>query len=64
MQNTWKNTTLLFLVGNVGAYPVLVKKPPPGKLVSFLPLFSIGTFLIIQGVFLGICYTYMKAQPW
>ncbi|XP_013386039.1 probable cation-transporting ATPase 13A3 isoform X2 [Lingula anatina] len=50
--------------GNVGAYPVLVKRPPPSKLMATVPLLSIGSFLIIQCCFLTFCWLLMQAEPW
>ncbi|KAG8195088.1 hypothetical protein JTE90_029667 [Oedothorax gibbosus] len=52
------------LFGSTHAFPGLVKRPPTRSIISFLPQFSVFSFLIIQiGVYV-IAYKYTLLQPW
>ncbi|XP_054717566.1 probable cation-transporting ATPase W08D2.5 [Uloborus diversus] len=52
------------LFGSTHAFPGLVKRPPTRSIVSFLPQFSMFSFIIIQiGVYV-IAYEYCLMQPW
>lgn len=50
--------------GSTHAFPGLVKRPPTRSIMSFLPQFSMFSFMLIQiGVYV-IAYEYCLMQPW
>ena len=52
------------MIGNCGPFSTLVKQKPLRHLLSFLPLFSVITFLIIQTVTYVIIWEWMKTLDW
>lgn len=52
------------MIGNNGPHPVLVKQKPSRHLLSFLPLFSVISFLFFQTLcYVGVWF-YVQTQPW
>ncbi|GIY93161.1 probable cation-transporting ATPase W08D2.5 [Caerostris extrusa] len=52
------------IFGSTHAYPGLVKRPPTRSIISFLPQFSMFSFMLIQiGVYV-LAYEYCLMQPW
>ncbi|GFQ95273.1 probable cation-transporting ATPase 13A3 [Trichonephila clavata] len=52
------------IFGSTHAYPGLVKRPPTRSIISFLPQFSMFSFMLIQiGVYV-LAYEYTLMQPW
>ncbi|XP_015912736.2 polyamine-transporting ATPase 13A3 [Parasteatoda tepidariorum] len=52
------------LFGSTEAFPGLVKRAPTRSIISFLPQFSMFSFMIIQiGVYV-LAYEYCLMQPW
>ena len=54
----------IIMIGNCGPFPTLVKQKPLRHLLSFLPLFSVITFLIIQTATYVIIWEWMKTLDW
>ena len=52
------------MIGNCGPHKTLVKRKPPRHLLSFLPLFSIISFLFFQTCAYVIMWYYVQTQPW
>lgn len=54
----------IIMIGNSGPYDVLVKQKPQRHLLSFLPLFSVISYLFFQALcYVGIWF-YVQSQPW
>ena len=54
----------IMMIGNCGPHPVLVKQKPSRNLLSFIPLFSIITFLLWQTLTYVFVWFYVQAQDW
>nr|XP_042900067.1 polyamine-transporting ATPase 13A3 [Parasteatoda tepidariorum] len=53
-----------FLFGATGAYYKLVKNHPTRSVLSFIPLFSIISFMFFQICTMSIAYEFCLSQPW
>ncbi len=54
----------IIMIGNSGPHSKLVRQKPTRHLLSFLPLFSIITFLLFQTLcYVGVWF-YVQTQPW
>ncbi len=54
----------IIMIGNCGPFSKLVKQKPSRHLLSFLPLFSVITFLFIQAICYVVCWEYMQTLDW
>lgn len=54
----------IMMIGNCGPYDILVKQKPTRHLLSFLPLFSVISFLFIQTLFYVGVWFYVQQQEW
>lgn len=52
------------LFGSTHAYPGLVKRQPTRSIISFIPQFSMFTFILIQMGVYALAYEYCLMQPW
>ncbi|CAL1273353.1 unnamed protein product [Larinioides sclopetarius] len=53
-----------FLFGATRAYQGLSKKQPTRSILSFIPCFSVASFMLIQIAVHAFAYTYCIQQPW
>ncbi|XP_055933126.1 polyamine-transporting ATPase 13A3-like [Argiope bruennichi] len=53
-----------FLFGATGAYHGLSKKQPARSILSFIPCFSVASFMLIQIAVHSFAYTYCIQQTW
>ena len=54
----------IMMIGNCGPHDILVKQKPTRHLLSFLPLFSVISFLIYQTLcYVGVWF-YLQTQEW
>jgi len=54
----------IIMIGNCGPHSTLVKQKPSRHLLSFIPLFSIISFLFFQALcYVGVWF-YLHTQPW
>ena len=54
----------IVMIGNSGPHHTLIKQKPMRYLLSFLPLFSIISYLFIQTMFFIGIWFYVMVQPW
>ena len=54
----------IMMIGNCGPHHVLVKQKPSRNLLSFIPLFSIITFLLWQTLTYVFVWFYVQTQEW
>ena len=54
----------IIMIGNCGPHHTLIKQKPSRHLLSFLPLFSVISYLFFQALcYIGVWF-YLQAQPW
>ena len=54
----------IIMIGNCGPYHSLVKQKPQRHLLSFIPLFSIISFLFFQTLcYIGVWF-YVRTREW
>jgi len=54
----------ILLIGNTAPHLVLGKRKPTRHLLSFLPMFSVVSFLFFQTLAYVFIWFYVRAQPW
>lgn len=54
----------ILLIGNTPPHDVLAKRKPTRHLLSFLPMFSVVSFLFFQTIFYIFIWFYVRAQDW
>jgi len=54
----------IVMLGNCGPYDRLVRQKPSRHLLSFLPLFSVISFLFFQAMFYIAVWFYVQSQTW
>ena len=54
----------IVLIGNTAPHSSLAKQKPTRHLLSFLPMFSIVSFLFIQTMAYIFIWFYVQSQPW
>merc|ERR1719357_1033170 len=54
----------ILLIGNTAPHDVLVKRKPTRHLLSFLPMFSVVSFLLFQTISYIFIWFYVRSQNW
>merc|ERR1719357_391769 len=54
----------ILLIGNTAPHDVLVKRKPTRHLLSFLPMFSVVSFLLFQTIAYIFIWFYVRSQNW
>jgi len=54
----------IVLIGNTAPHSVLVKRKPTRHLLSFLPMFSVVSFLLFQTIAYIFIWFYVRSQDW
>ena len=54
----------ILLIGNTAPHEKLTKRKPTRHLFSFIPMFSLVSFLFFQTLAYIFIWFYVRAQPW
>ena len=54
----------ILLIGNTAPHDKLTKRKPTRHLFSFIPMFSLVSFLFFQTLAYIFIWFYVRAQPW